>query len=170
MTPAGLVGALAHMICHAVMKILLFFCSGSILYQTKKEYLYEISGIGRKMPVVMGCFVAGSLGLIGIPLTCGFISKWYLASAAIAENTVYSLIGVAALLVSALLTAVYLFSVIFRAYFPSKEFDMSTLNNVKDPNWLMKAPLLIFSCMIFIIGVMSTPLIRYFIDIANGLR
>ena len=169
MTPAGLVGALTHMICHAVMKITLFFCGGAIMYQTKREYIYEINGIGKKMPVVMGTFVVASLGLIGIPLFAGFISKWNLATAAAQLDSPYALLGIVGLLISALLTAIYLFSVIIRAYFPGRDFDITTLDGIKDPNWMMKLPLVLFAIVVVVLGVAITPLVDYFWQIAQGI-
>ena len=81
MTPLGLVGALCHMVCHAVMKINAFFCAGAFMQNTGRSHVYEMDGIGRKMPVVFGCFTISSLGLMGVPGLAGFISKWNLASA-----------------------------------------------------------------------------------------
>lgn len=79
MTPAGLLGALCHMVFHAVMKISAFFCAGSIMHQTHKHYIYEMDGFGRKMPWVYGAFTVSAIGMMGVPGGCGFISKWYLA-------------------------------------------------------------------------------------------
>ena len=56
MTPAGLAAGLTHMVCHALMKITLFFCAGAILYKGGREYVYELRGVGRAMPVTMTCF------------------------------------------------------------------------------------------------------------------
>lgn len=47
MTPAGLAAGLTHMVCHALMKITLFFCAGAILYKGGREYVYELRGVGR---------------------------------------------------------------------------------------------------------------------------
>ena len=45
MTPAGLAAGLTHMVCHALMKITLFFCAGAILYKGGREYVYELRGV-----------------------------------------------------------------------------------------------------------------------------
>ena len=81
MTPAGLSAALLHMVVHAVSKITLFFCAGAIYYKSGKEYVYELAGFGRRMPVVLGCFLVTGLCLMGIPPLAGFSSKWMLAAA-----------------------------------------------------------------------------------------
>ena len=64
MTPLGLVGALTHMVFHAVMKICAFFCAGSVMYQTGRSYIHQLDGFGRKMPVVFGAFTVSSLAIM----------------------------------------------------------------------------------------------------------
>ncbi|MBQ7840365.1 MAG: proton-conducting membrane transporter [Lachnospiraceae bacterium] len=169
MSPLGLVGAFAHMIFHAVMKICSFFCAGAIMHQTDKHYVHELDGLGRKMPKVFGIFTVSALALMGVPGLCGFISKWQLANAAVMSENVLSYVGVGALLVSALLTAVYMLSIVIRAFFPPEGFDMEKIAGYKDPNWLMLFPLFVFAVFIVIFGVGSESLIRFFTDIANGV-
>lgn len=169
MTPLGLVAGLTHMVCHAVIKITLFFCGGAIYYKTKMEYVHEIRGIGKKMPVTMACFTVAALGLIGIPPLAGFVSKWNIAIAATYVDNSLAMVGIFAILLSALLTVVYLFSVIIKAYFPARDFDVATLNGCEDPNWNMKLPLIVFSIAIVILGFCSIPMVTYFSKIAQGL-
>lgn len=169
MTPLGLAGGLTHMVAHAVMKITLFFCGGAIMYKTKREYVHEVRGLGRKMPVTLGCFTLAALGLIGIPPLAGFVSKWNLATAATYVENPLAMAGIFALLLSALLTAVYLFSVIIRAFFPGKGFDYKTLDGCEDPNCNMKLPLIVFCIAIVVIGVHSIPLVDYLQQVAQGL-
>ena len=169
MTPAGLIGSLTHMVFHAVMKITLFFCVGAIMYKTHREYVSEITGFGKKMPVIMACFTISSLAVIGIPPLAGFISKWNLASAAAENGTVLSIIGIGCLLLSALLTAIYLMTIVVRAYFPSRDFNMKKIADVEDPNWLMKLPVLVLSIAVIGFGIYAVPLMNFFAKIAAGL-
>lgn len=159
MTPLGLIGALAHMIFHAVMKICSFFCAGAVIYKTGRNYIYELDGLGRKMPRTFGIFTVSALALMGVPGLCGFISKWNLAKAAIASENVLAYVGVGALLVSALLTAVYMLTISVRAFFPGKDFDYSTVSDAEDPNWMMLLPLTIFVVVMFVFGLHSAPVI-----------
>lgn len=169
MSPAGLVGGLAHMVFHGLMKITLFFCVGAIMYKTHKEYLYEIEGFGRKMPIVFTVFTIASAALIGIPPLTGFISKWYLAAAASKVGGALPTIGVFVLLISSLLTAIYLLTVVVKAFFPSRGFNENNLHHVADPNWYMILPLCAFIVAIVLFGVHSQPLIDFFTKIATGL-
>ncbi len=122
MSPAGLVGALSHIVCHAVTKICLFFCAGAFMNKTGRSYIYEMDGIGRKMPVVFGCFTVAALGLMGVPGFACFISKWNLASAAADSDYIQAYFGIGCLLLSALLTAIYLMSIVVRAFFTKNGF------------------------------------------------
>lgn len=168
MTPLGLVGALSHMIFHGVMKICSFFCAGAVIYKTGKTYVYELEGLGRKMPKVFGIFTVSALALMGVPGLCGFISKFNLAYAAINSENVLSYFGIGALLISALLTATYMFSIIIRAFFPAAGFDYGTIKDAKDPSWLMLLPLFIFLIAMFYFGLNSGQVVNIFANVAAG--
>lgn len=169
MTPAGLVGALCHLVCHAVMKICAFLCAGAFMHQTGKSHVYDMEGIGRKMPIVFGCFTVSALGLMGVPGMAGFISKWNLANAAVESGNALAYGGIACLLVSALLTAIYTMTVSARAFFPRNKFDDTAIKKVTDPGWKMTLPLLVCAGGVILLGITSAPLVRFFEQIAKGL-
>lgn len=169
MTPLGLVGALSHLVFHAVMKICSFFCAGAIMHQTEKHYVHELDGLGRRMPCVFGIFTVSSLALMGVPGLCGFISKWNLANAAVMSGNVMSYFGIGTLLISALLTAIYMLSIVIRAFFPPVDFDMEKVAEYKDPSWLMLVPLFIFAACMLFFGLDSAPIVQFFTDISNGV-
>ncbi len=169
MTPAGLVGALTHLIFHAVIKICSFFCAGAVIHQTGKQYVHELDGMGYRMPRVFGIFTVSALALMGVPGLAGFISKWNLASAAVESGNPVAYFGIACLLVSALLTAIYMLSIVVRAFFPEKGFDDSQIKENKDPNWKMLLPLFVFVFFIVAFGLYSQPLTDFFRDVAAGL-
>lgn len=169
MTPLGLVGALAHMVAHAVMKIASFFCAGAVIYKTGKNYVYELDGLGHKMPKIFGIFTLSAFALMGVPGLCGFVSKFYLAKAAVDSGNPLAYIGIAAILVSAILTAIYMVSIVLRVFFPQKGFDESSIGKAEDPNWMMLLPLGCFCIGMLVIGIYSQPLIDLFTKIANGL-
>ena len=168
MTPLGLAAALSHLVFHAIMKISSFFCAGAIMHQTDRHYIHELDGLGYKMPCIFGIFTLSSLALMGVPGLAGFISKWNLASAAAESGNPLAYGGVACLLVSALLTAIYMLSIVVRAFFPGKDFDYGTVDGIKDPNWKMLVPLFVFSAFIILFGVYSQPIVNFFIDVAMG--
>ena len=169
MTPLGLVGALSHLIFHAVMKITSFFCAGAVIHQTDKNYVHELDGMGRKMPCIFGIFTVSAFARMGVPGLAGFISKWNLAAAAVDSGNPIAYFGIACLLISALLTAIYMLTVVVRAFFPGRDFDYHTLDGVKDPNWKMLVPLFVFTFFIILFGIYSGPLVDFFYSVAAGL-
>lgn len=163
MTPHGLQGALLHMVYHAFIKITLFFAAGSILYKTHKEYLYDIEGFGAKMPVVFLALTIAGISLIGIPPFAGFYSKWTLATAAVELANIYAYLGVVALMISAVLTSLYIFYIIARAYFPRDQvYGEGYYDHAKDPNWYMKGTLLFLTACIIFLCCMPEMLLSYF--------
>jgi multicomponent Na+:H+ antiporter subunit D len=170
MTPLGLVGALCHMIFHGFMKICSFFCAGAMITQAHANYVHELDGLAKKMPKVFGTFTVSALALMGVPGLCGFISKWNLAKGAFESGNYLAYVGVGALLVSALLTAIYMLSIVMRAYFPGRDFDYSELrDDIHDPDWRMWVPLFVFVVVMVVLGVHSGPLVEFFTSVANGL-
>ena len=167
MTPQGLVGALSHFVFHGIMKITSFLCAGAFMHQTGKSHVYEMDGMGKSMKVVFGTFAVSAFGLMGVPGFAGFISKWNLTAAAVESGNVLAYVGVACLLLSALLTAIYMLGVVSRAFFPSRR--ETALETASDPSWQMCLPLLVCAACTVILGVSAEPLIGFFREIARGL-
>ena len=120
----GLVGALLHIPAHAFMKLTLFFCAGCIHVETHTDYISQMAGIGKRMPVVMGAFTVAALGMAGIPLLAGFVSKYYMLIGGIqmgAELTPVAYYLVGALLLSGVLNVAYFWPVIYTAFFESED-------------------------------------------------
>ncbi len=169
MTPLGLIGALSHLVFHAVMKISSFFCAGAVMHQTDRQYVHELDGLGYKMPCVFGMFTVSALALMGVPGLAGFISKWNLAFAAVESGNKLAYGGIGCLLISALLTAIYMLTIVVRAFFPGKDFDGKALKDITDPNWKMLVPLFVFTLFIIFFGLHSAPIVRFFGNVAAGV-
>ena len=113
----GLTATLLHLFNHALMKGALFLVLACVVYRIGSTKLSRMAGLGRAMPWTMAAFVIGGLSLIGVPLTVGFVSKWYLLAAAIERGWW----PVAALIViTSLMAAVYIWRVIEVAYFQER--------------------------------------------------
>lgn len=110
----GLTASLLHLMNHALMKGALFLAMGCVAYRLGGTRVADLAGLGRAMPWTMAAFVAAGLSLIGVPLTVGFVSKWYLILAAL-EQGMWLL--VAAVLASSLLAVAYVWRVVEIAYF-----------------------------------------------------
>ena len=74
----AMTGSILHMVFHALMKGGLFLCAGILIYRLGTTRLQDRAGLGQRMPWVSAAIVVGGLGMIGIPGTAGFVSKFYL--------------------------------------------------------------------------------------------
>ena len=113
-TTTGLMATLLHLFNHALMKSALFLALAAVVYRIGSAQLNQFDGLGRQMPFTMAAIVIGGLSLIGVPLTVGFVSKWYLVLATIENGwwpvTVLILLG-------SLLAIVYVWRIVEAAYF-----------------------------------------------------
>ncbi len=168
LTADGLQGGLLHMVYHALMKITLFSCVGAVMVKTGRSYAQELRGMGRRMPFIMGVFLFAGVELVGIPPFVGFQSKWALAEAAIRGGTALGVAAVATLLISAVLTAVYMLVPAFSAFFlPLDETGLE--NRSYDPGDEMKTPLIILCAVMLILAFASQPLAAFVGQVARGL-
>ena len=159
MTDGGFTGAALHILFHGVIKITLFFCVGAILYRTGAEYLSDIHGYGKRMPVIMACYAICGLGLIGVPPFAAFTSKYTMATAAIASGNPMGYIGIAALIISEVLTAIYIAQPVLAAYFPKKDMIIAE-GPQGDPGKLMTVPIAILTAVSVALAIYPDWLIR----------
>lgn len=113
----SVLGGGMHIAAHAFAKITLFFCAGVILVAMHKTKVTELAGIGRAMPITMTAWIVASLSVIGLPLTAGFWSKWYLARGALDAGEPFML---AVILAGSLLAMGYLLPPAIRAFYPAR--------------------------------------------------
>ncbi|MFT5705114.1 MAG: multicomponent Na+:H+ antiporter subunit D [Shewanella sp.] len=134
-TSTGLMATLLHLFNHALMKSALFLALGAVMYRIGSVQLSQFQGLGRQMPMTMAAIVIGGLSLIGVPLTVGFISKWYLLLAVI-ETGMWPLAVL--LLLGSLLAVLYVWRIVETAYFkpplPGREA-------VQEAPWTFLAPI-----------------------------
>jgi len=137
-TVTGLTATLLHLFNHALMKAAIFLALGAVVYRLGNVQLNNFHGLGRQMPLTMAAIVVGGLSLIGVPLTVGFVSKWYLLAALIEQG--WWPVAVLVLLGS-LLAVIYVWRIVEVAYFkeplanqaPVKEAPISFLI----PIWIL---------------------------------
>lgn len=159
LSDAGVRGALLHVMSHAASKGCLFLCAGVFIYKLGKRGVDELAGAGRQMPVVMWCFLIASLSLVGIPPMGGFLSKWVIALGVADDGMkVLSVLPIVVLLISALLTAGYLFPVAFKAFFPGK--DAVVPEEKQEPNALMTVPMIVLCSVSLIMGIWGVPILE----------
>lgn len=142
----GLAGSLVHVFNHAIMKTALFFALGAMVYRTGFASMARLAGIGRKMPITTAAFVVAGLGLIGVPGTAGFISKWYLAVGAIEQGWTWL---VFAIVLSSLLAVVYVGRFVEIAYFREPAAELA---EAREPPLSMLAPLVALAAATVYLG------------------
>ncbi|MBP3541556.1 MAG: proton-conducting membrane transporter [Clostridia bacterium] len=155
LSPAGLQASLMHMVFHALIKIGLFLCIGAVMVQLHGRFVVDLRGLGRKMPVVSAVFLLGAAALTGIPPLAGFQSKWLLAEVGI-QGGVVGVIGACALIVSAVLTAMYALVPAISMY---REPAGETAN--ADPGWKMLTCLIVLAVALVAATFLSAPLMSW---------
>jgi len=93
-----------------------------VFYRVGSVEIRAFQGLGRQMPWTMAAFTIAGLSLIGVPLTVGFVSKWYLVTGALAQD---NWIVAALVLLGSLLAVVYVGRVLEAAYFRTATDDAS---------------------------------------------
>jgi multicomponent Na+:H+ antiporter subunit D len=142
----ALMGAIFHVVAHGFMKITLFFCAGAIYTKSHKEYIEDLGGLGRSMPVTFAAFTVGSLGLAGMPLFAGFLSKWNLGLGALeAGNPAF--LGI--LVLSGLLNFAYFFPIVHAGFFRGER----TPFRFDEPTWALWLPLAVTALGSIVLGV-----------------
>jgi len=114
----GVAAGIIHLFNHAVMKGALFMAMGCVMYRIGSVRLEDMKGLGKAMPWTMAAFVGGGLSMIGVPLTVGFVSKWYLVQGALAQGR-WAVAAV--VMVGSLMALIYIWKVVEVAYFQRRE-------------------------------------------------
>jgi multicomponent Na+:H+ antiporter subunit D len=143
----GLTGGLVHLLNHALIKGTLFMTVGAVVFRGGSCSIEDLGGIGRRMPVTMSAFVVAALGLIGIPGTAGFVSKWYLIVAALERGWWWLAFLIVA---SSLIALVYVGRVVEAAWFrePAK-----ALSEVREAPLEMMVPIWILAFASIYFGI-----------------
>ena len=115
-TTVGLTAGIVHIFNHALAKGAVFLALAAFALTAKSLRLEDLRGIGKRMPGTFIAFSIAGLSLIGVPGTAGFISKWYLISAAFDFGSI-GLLLVAVILISSLMAVVYVWRVVETAAF-----------------------------------------------------
>jgi len=124
--PDGLTASLIHVVNHSIIKTGLFLIIAIIFINNQNVMIEDLSGLGKKYPILMSCFVVLGFGLIGLPITSGFISKWYLVTAMLKSEYWYFTFIV---LLTSFMTLFYVWALIEKIYFATNN-NSSAVNNI----------------------------------------
>jgi multicomponent Na+:H+ antiporter subunit D len=154
-TPLALVGALLHVLNHALMKSGLFLVAGGILQRVGIKEIARFSGLGQRMPLVMGGFVVLALSMVGIPPTAGFFSKFYLVSATV-ETGDWVLATV--VIGSSLLTAVYFLRLFERIFVLPPEEEV--VARATEPEPRIASTVGVLAVAVLAVGLFNAVIVR----------
>ena len=152
-TEYGLTGSLFHIMNHAIMKSLLFFCAGAFLRQAGTRDLTKLRGIRHTMPVTSLIFSIGAIAISGVPPLNGFWSEWMIVVAGLrAEMILFSVLMFA----NMILSVVYYLRVIEIIFL---EKPTAVAEKATEAPASMLIPTLALVCLCIVIGVYPGPFI-----------
>jgi len=134
----GLAAGLLHLMNHAMMKGALFMALGAFALNYGVSRVKDLAGMGKSMPATSVAFTFGGLSLVGVPLTIGFTSKWYLILAALENGWWWA---VAALILSSLLALAYVARLLMPIWFENAPTHGGAVPKVQRVPWLMAVPM-----------------------------
>ncbi len=137
--PIATIGGMVHLIHQGFMKITLFFCAGNYAETLGVHKVSEMAGIGKRMPWTTAAFTASAFGMIGVPPTAGFISKWYLGLGGLETGQDWVVLVLAG---SSVLNAAYFLPILRTAWFdpPPEKWPMDRKFGAKETAWALLLP------------------------------
>lgn len=146
-TSLSMAGGLFHLFNHAIFKSLLFLAIGAVEYRTSTRDLNSLGGLIKKMPIAFLATLVGIGGLIGIPLTNGFFSKWMIYKTLILDGSPF--LAFAALIGTwgAILYSYKLIHNVFFGQLPER------LEEVKPVPFTMQFSLVVLSLSVLVFGI-----------------
>ena len=168
LTPRGMAAGLSHMVFHGLMKIILFFCAGAVMVQTGRTRVREMHGLGGKMPWTFLAFTLAGVSLLGVPPLPGFVGKYALITAALEAGGTLPLTGAVAILAAAVLTAVYIFTVVYPAFFMAYH-PYPGEKAPRDPGTPMKLSLALLCLTLLLASVFAGRVMDFLNDLAGGV-
>lgn len=143
-TQSGLTAGIVHIINHGIIKTALFLSVGCILYRVGHTHTDSLENLFQKMPLTVSAFIVSGLGLIGVPLTVGFVSKFSLIGASMERG--WWMIG-ALVLLSSLFAILYVGRVVEIMLFRKSR------NYVPEVSGRQEAPLMMLIPLYVLVGI-----------------
>ncbi len=148
-TSIGLVGALYHVINHAIFKSLLFLGAGVLIKATGSRELGNYGGLARKLPLTFGVMTVAALSISGVPPFNGFVSKWLIYQALLSKGGEIAIVALAAALLGSVLTLASFIKVLNDSFMGVRKAEISRKGLENSP--FMNIPMLLLAagCLLF---------------------
>jgi multicomponent Na+:H+ antiporter subunit D len=157
---ASVAGGLAHLVHQGVMKVSLFYCAGILAHTFGVSRISEMRGVAWRAPWTMAVFTIAALGMVGVPPTVGFVTKWYLGMGSVEAGQPWV---IAVLVTSTLLNAAYFLPVVARAWMPAPEaagapwtrpWPFAGWRRIETDPWLL-LPAMATGASVLVLGLLS---------------
>ena len=140
-----------HLVTHAFFKGLMFLTAGSVMHAMANELdMRKMGGLKAKMPITHWTFLVGALAIAGFPFLSGFWSKDEILHSAWGSSPLIYIIG----LVTAFLTAFYMFRLIFVTFYGESRVEPDVASHLHESPPVMWVPLAILAIPSALIGLL----------------
>ena len=140
-----------HLVTHAFFKGLMFLTAGSVMHAMANELdMRKMGGLKSKMPITHWTFLVGALAIAGFPFLSGFWSKDEILHSAWGSSPLIYVIG----LVTAFLTAFYMFRLIFVTFYGESRVESEVASHLHESPPVMWVPLAILAIPSALIGLL----------------
>jgi len=162
---AGVFAALFQLVSHTLAKALLFLASGYIIYRVGSKKLSALAGLGRKMPFTGAMIAVAVLSLVGVPPFAGFMSKFSIVRAALAQHSATYTGLIVLVLLATVIEVGYFMKLLQIMFFTEAE----TEGAVKELPLSALIPITILAALIIAIGVYPHMISGVLQQAASGL-
>ncbi len=147
-------GSFFHVITHAFFKALLFLGAGSVIHAMHHEQdMRHMGGLSKKLKVTFATMMIGTIAIAGLPPFSGFFSKDEILAHAYQENKLLWAIG----LITAFLTAFYMFRMMFLTFFGKYRGSHHAEEKIHESPSNMTIPLIVLAVLAAVGGLINIP-------------
>jgi len=154
----GYVSGLWHLTTHAFFKALLFLGAGSVIHAAHSNDMFKMGGFRKKMPITFWTFLIATLAISGVPGFSGFFSKDAILASVLEfglEHPAHIILFILAL-VSAGLTAFYMFRALFMTFYGEPK-DKEIYSHVHESPSSMTIPMMVLAALTIFITIDRWP-------------
>jgi len=146
-----------HLYTHAFFKSLLFLAAGSVMHALSGELdMRKMGGLRKYLPLTYPAFLVGAIAIAGVPFLSGFFSKDAILTQAFAQGQ-YFLWALG--LMGAVLTAFYMFRLVFLTFFGEERLDSHAKEHLHESPRVMTIPLVILAFFSVVAGYAGLPVV-----------
>jgi NADH-quinone oxidoreductase subunit L len=128
-------GGMFHLFTHAFFKACLFLGAGSVIHAVHSQFMGDMGGLKKKMPVTFWTFLISTCAIAGVPLFSGFLSKEMVLTSSLAfanlhEGSIVHKLPFIFAAITAILTAFYMFRMVWLTFFGHGKWEDQAAHDV----------------------------------------